>query len=596
MSSFSDPLVLHLDANVSLYFLPAAVNAVAAMEKIKVALRLTGWGGDPCLPVPHSWVSCSPATKSSAARVISVRLSGYNLTGIIPADFANLTALQTLLVSWLDNNKLDGIIPNLQTLQQLKSLHLNDNALIGSIPNSLSFIPTLEELFLQNKNFNGTVPDALKNKPWLKLNINGNPACGPTCSTPFTNSDSGSKPNVGLIVGVVVASFILAVAGVSNFEVPNLSGTNAQGAKPFSHPEIKAATSNFSKQIGSGGFGPVYYGKLANGREVAVKVSDVNSHQGAAEFNNEVQLLSRVHHKNLVSLLGYCQEDGQQMLVYEYLHKGTVREHLWGKPFIEQPQVKLLVAYSECAVLWRTWSWLDAERPLAKEPLDWKQRLDVSLNAAQGLEYLHTGCSPNIIHRDIKSNNILLTDKYVAKVADFGVLRLGPEESSGATHVSTVVKGTIGYLDPEFLSTNQLSVKSDVFTFGVVLLEVLCGRQPINNGLLDKSQSDIVEWVRNLMLAGDIESILDPTIRDCHPNMDSVWKVAELAIQCVEPLGIHRPFMRDVVKQLHEAIVLEDGHLGTFSEMDRSNNTRTSIASAEYNRGNSDEHYSGNDP
>lgn len=567
---------------------------VAALEKIKVALSLTGWGGDPCLPVPLSWVLCSPVTATEAARVISVRLSRYNLTGIIPVEFAELTALQTL---WLDNNKLVGNIPNLQKLQQLKSLHLNDNGLSGSIPDSLSFIPTLEELFLQNNNLTGTVPDALKNKSGLNLNINGNPVCGPTCSNP----GPGSKSNVGLIagvvggvVGVLVVGGILLFCfcrkrqttegmgqklpksnsdpyksggkgkgkgkgGVSNFAVPDLSGTNGQGAKPFSHAEIKAATSNFSTQIGAGGFGPVYYGKLANGREVAVKVSDMNSRQGAAEFNNEVQLLSRVHHRNLVSLLGYCQEDGKQMLVYEYLHKGTVREHLWGSPLA------------------------------TKEPLDWKQRLDVSLNAAQGLEYLHTGCSPIIIHRDIKSSNILLTDKYVAKVADFGLSRLGPEESSGATHVSTVVKGTAGYLDPEFWSTNHLSERSDVFSFGVVLLEVLCGRQPINNGLPDKSQSNIVEWVRNSLLAGDIESILDPAVRDCHPNMDSVWKVAELAIQCVEPRGIHRPWMRDVVKELREAIVLEDGDSGALSEMDRSNNIGTSSTPAPYMEGNSDD-------
>ncbi|XP_024374635.1 probable LRR receptor-like serine/threonine-protein kinase At1g67720 [Physcomitrium patens] len=569
---------------------------VAALEKIKVALNLTGWGGDPCLPVPLSWVLCSPVTATAAARVISVRLSRYNLTGIIPVEFAELAALQTL---WLDNNKLVGNTPNLQKLQQLKSLHLNDNGLSGSIPDSLSFIPTLEELFLQNNNLTGTVPDALKNKSGLNLNINGNPVCGPTCSNP----GPGRKSNVGLtagvvggVVGVLVVGGILLFrfcrkrqttkgmeqelpksnsdpyksggkgkgkgkGGVSNFLVPDLNGTNGQGAKPFSHAEITAATLNFSKQIGAGGFGPVYYGKLANGREVAVKVSDMSSRQGAAEFNNEVQLLSRVHHRNLVSLLGYCQEDGKQMLVYEYLHKGTVREHLWGSPLA------------------------------TKEPLDWKQRLDVSLNAAQGLEYLHTGCSPIIIHRDIKSSNILLTDKYVAKVADFGLSRLGPEESSGATHVSTVVKGTAGYLDPEFWSTNHLSERSDVFSFGVVLLEVLCGRQPINNGLPDKSQSNIVEWVRNSLLAGDIESILDPAVRDCHPNMDSVWKVAELAIQCVEPRGIHRPWMRDVVKELREAIVLEDGDSGAFSEMDRSNNTGTSIIPAAFKRGNSDDHY-----
>ncbi|KAG0629756.1 hypothetical protein M758_1G127600 [Ceratodon purpureus] len=518
----------------------------AVIESIKVALKLTGWGGDPCLPVPLDWIGCSTA---KPPRVISVKLANYSLTGQIPADFGKLTALT--------------------------SLHLENNELSGSIPDSLATLPALTELILYNNNLTGVVPTGLASKPGLVFDIRGNPVCNCTRVDPIGPASSPIKSNVGIIAGVVggVLGVLLVVALVVIFcvcrkrskakrdkltELPTnqfshgSTGTNgaggsvdknSQGAKPYSLAEITAATENFKKKIGEGGFGPVYYGKFPNGREVAVKVSDANSRQGVNEFNNEVQLLSRVHHKNLVSLVGYCQDGKTQMLVYEFLHRGTVREHLYGSPLALQ------------------------------EPLDWKTRLDVALNAAQGLEYLHSGCTPSIIHRDIKSSNILLTNKNVAKVADFGLSRLGPEEG-GASHVSTMVKGTAGYLDPEYWSTNNLTEKSDVFSFGVVLLELLCGRQPIDNTLEDRSQWNINDKVRRSLQAGDMDSILDPAIKNAHPNMDSVWKVAEIAIQSVEPKGVHRPYMRDVVKELREAIQLELGHSGAYTS-DYSNNSGT---------------------
>jgi len=522
---------------------PTNFGDAAAIETIKTALNLTSWSGDPCLPVPYDWIGCG---STASPRVVQVKLDNYNLTGEIPVAFAQLTALTSLILS---NNKFGG-----------------------SIPDSLATLPALKELILFNNNLTGTVPSALQ-RPGLALDIRGNPVSG-TAPVPAAAPPSSAKSkssNIGIIAGVVGGVLGVIVVGIlvgvfcfckrkrkqakgdklselpiqqfSNGNVHGKAGSNGmtamaegsvQGAKAYSLAEITSATQNFNRKIGEGGFGPVFYGKLAGNREVAVKVSDANSRQGVNEFNNEVQLLSRVHHKNLVSLVGYCLEGKNQMLVYEFLHRGTVREHLYGSPLAIQ------------------------------EPLDWKMRLDIALNSAQGLEYLHGGCTPSIIHRDVKSSNILLTDKYVAKVADFGLSRLGPEEG-GASHVSTMVKGTAGYLDPEYWSTNNLTEKSDVFSFGVVLLELLCGRQPIDNTLEDRSQWNINDKVRRSLQAGDIDSILDPVIKRCNPNMDSVWKVAEIAIQSVEPKGLHRPFMRDVVKELREAIVLETGHSQSYT-------------------------------
>lgn len=517
---------------------PTYADDAAALETIKATLSLTSWSGDPCLPVPYDWITCTVVT---SPRVLTVNLTGYNLSGLIPDAFAKLTSLT--------------------------SLDLSNNNLSGSIPNSLATLPELIELILTNNNLSGTIPTTLQ-RPKLTLDIRGNPVCNCSVkvippSSPTTPMSSKNKSsNIGVIASVVggILGVVLGGAFLLVFycirrhnkakanklmELPSHQGNNGnveknngehvamangnmQGAKAYSFAELTFATQNFSKKIGEGGFGPVYYGKVG-GQEVVVKVLDANSQQGVNEFNNEVQLLSRVHHKNLVSLVGYCLENKNQMLVYEFLHKGTIREHLYGSPLAH------------------------------KEPLDWKMRLDIALNSAQGLEYLHSGCTPSIIHRDVKSSNILLTNKYVAKVADFGLSKLGPKDGQ-ASHVSTMVKGTTGYLDPEYWSTNNLTNKSDVYSFGVVLLELLCGNQPIDNNLEDKSKQHISEKVRNCLHTSNIESILDPVVKSCHPNMNSVWKVAEVAIQSVEPKGMHRPFMRDVVQELREAIVLETGH------------------------------------
>eukprot|EP01018_Ginkgo_biloba_P024958 Gb_39314 [translate_table: standard] len=309
-----------------------------------------------------------------------------------------------------------------------------------------------------------------------------------------------------------------------------------KGARCFSYNELKKATNNFSNdnEIGSGGYGKVYKGLLAAGGEmVAIKRAKEESLQGAAEFKNEIELLSRVHHKNLVGLIGFCFEEGEQMLIYEYMPNGTLRDNLY--------------------------------RPTGIH-LDWGRRIHIALGVARGLSYLHNHANPPIIHRDVKSSNILLDESLNAKVADFGLSKL---VAGGKSYVSTQVKGTMGYLDPEYYMTQQLSEKSDVYSFGVVLMEMITARQPIERGTY------IVREVRNSLERGGVKGIerelLDPFLRDSSSALTGFQNFVSLAVRCAEESGASRPDMSEVVKDL-ECIVDQSGssynmESETFDEM-----------------------------
>lgn len=274
--------------------------------------------------------------------------------------------------------------------------------------------------------------------------------------------------------------------------------------------EIKRITNNFENEIGVGGYGKVYSGVLDNGTQVAVKRAQEGSMQGAEEFKNEIELLSRVHHKNLLGLVGYCYEHGEQMLVYEFMVNGTVTE------------------------------WLRGKKPYL---LDWTKRLSIAVGSARGLTYLHELANPPIIHRDIKSQNILLDDKHIAKVADFGLSKLAPE-GEGEQIVTDQVKGTLGYLDPEYYMTQHLSDKSDVYSFGVVLLELATSRAPIQGGKY------IVREVRAALQEGGtaLEELLDPSCSEA--SQEDLDRFIDLALNCVEEKGAYRPTMNEVVKEL----------------------------------------------
>ncbi|XP_045787476.1 uncharacterized protein LOC123882878 isoform X1 [Trifolium pratense] len=292
----------------------------------------------------------------------------------------------------------------------------------------------------------------------------------------------------------------------------------AGSAKTFSMNEIEKATDNFhpSRILGEGGFGLVYSGNLEDGSKVAFKVLKREDHHGDREFLSEVEMLSRLHHRNLVKLIGICTELSFRCLVYELIPNGSVESHLHG---------------------------VDRE----KSPLDWSTRIKIALGAARGLAYLHEDSSPHVIHRDFKSSNILLENDFTPKVSDFGLARTAADEDN--RHISTRVMGTFGYVAPEYAMTGHLLVKSDVYSYGVVLLELLTGRKPVDFSQ-PPGQENLVAWARPLLTSREgLEALIDPSLGANIP-FDSVAKVAAIASMCVQPEVSDRPFMGEVVQAL----------------------------------------------
>ncbi|GAB4848863.1 hypothetical protein Ancab_003657 [Ancistrocladus abbreviatus] len=299
----------------------------------------------------------------------------------------------------------------------------------------------------------------------------------------------------------------------------------------FTYEELAAATNGFAQtnMLGQGGFGFVHKGVLPNGKEIAVKSLKSGSGQGEREFQSEVEIISRVHHRHLVSLVGYCIAGGQRMLVYEFVPNDTLEFHLHKR---------------------------------GDPPLDFPTRLKIALGSAKGLAYLHEDCHPRIIHRDIKASNILLENNFEAQVADFGLAKLTTDTN---THVSTRVMGTFGYLAPEYAASGKLTEKSDVFSFGVMLLELITGRRPVDPKM-SYMEDSLVDWARPLLSQalqdGNFNELADPKLERNY-NSQEMARMVACAAASIRHSAKRRPKMSQVVRALEGDVSLDDLNEGT---------------------------------
>ncbi|KMT01888.1 hypothetical protein BVRB_9g210060 isoform B [Beta vulgaris subsp. vulgaris] len=335
-----------------------------------------------------------------------------------------------------------------------------------------------------------------------------------------------SKRSENQQMGHFHMSFNCVFEGLDNDDKSGLSNATLQvacekGLQVFTFKQLNSATSGFSKSniIGQGAFGSVFRGVLNDGRKVAIKLMDHGGKQGEEEFKMEVELLSRLRSPFLLGLVGYCSDTNHRLLVYEFIANGGLQEHLYPARGSNAFPCKL----------------------------NWETRLMIALDAAKGLEYLHEHVTPPVIHRDFKSSNILLDKNFHAKVSDFGLAKLGPEKAGG--HVSTRVLGTQGYVAPEYALTGHLTTKSDVYSYGVVLLELLTGRVPVD---MKRPQGEgvLVSWALPKLTDRErVVQIMDPALKGQY-SMKEAIQVAAIAAMCVQPEADYRPLMADVVQSL----------------------------------------------
>ncbi|GMP94364.1 hypothetical protein CsSME_00043843 [Camellia sinensis var. sinensis] len=297
----------------------------------------------------------------------------------------------------------------------------------------------------------------------------------------------------------------------------------------FSLAEIQSATNNFDDAlvIGKGGFGKVYKGFIDGGATtVAIKRSNAESKQGAGEFWTEIKMLSKLRHTHLVTLIGYSDDCDEMILVYEHMANGTLADHLYKNS--------------------RKGNGNDIYH------LTWEDRLKICIDAAYGLDYLHTNAEQGVIHRDVKTTNILLDENWVAKISDFGLSKM-VSTTQTQTHISTNVKGTFGYLDPAYFLTRRLTKKSDVYAFGVVLFEVLCARPPVDTSVEEEEQIGLALWAQKCIKKGTLDQIIDPSIRgQISPNCLKVF--AEVANKCLHDYPKGRPTLSEVVGSLKHGL------------------------------------------
>ncbi|KAJ3692129.1 hypothetical protein LUZ60_012479 [Juncus effusus] len=587
---------------------PKGLNyEVAALMSIKSKMideerAMEGWDIFSVDPCTWSMVSCS-----SEGFVISLDMANKGLSGSLSPSVGNLSHLQTLLVH---NNKISGPIPSeIGKILGLKTLDLATNQFTGEIPDSLGQLTQLGYLRLNRNNLSGWIPESVANLSSLSfLDLSYNNLTGsipkihaldysiagniflcdssvlhgctdnhlPVTNEATTNTSTASTPKqnnhqkleIALSVSITCAFLVAAVLAIfywlhyCRWRLPFASDDqdydfDMGNLKRFTLKELQTATDNFhSKNIlGQGGFGVVYKGFLKNGITVAVKRLKDPDVTGEAQFQTEVEMIGLAVHRNLLRLCGFCMGGEERLLVYPFMVNGSVADRLRD---------------------YRN------ERPA----LDWEKRMRIALGSARGLLYLHEQCTPKIIHRDVKAANILLDTDFEAVVGDFGLAKLLDRQDS---HVTTAVRGTIGHIAPEYLSTGQSSEKTDVYGFGILLLELVMGPKVLSSGNAHVQKGMLLDWVRELHEGKKLETLVDRDLSNSYDPGELECAI-QVVLLCTQSNPNFRPKMSDVVKTLESVIRLpaqhvnemhgHDVHFGNFSSLSRRHDDNSNDSSS----------------
>ena len=369
--------------------------------------------------------------------------------------------------------------------------------------------------------------------------VGGNNSVKPTSSESDAYVDIIPMPNVGSN-GTTFRTFSSKSQASRRFgrHRSGSSSKHVDRTESFSLSELAMATDNYSlfNKIGAGSFGCVYKGMLRDGREVAIKRGDTSAmkkkfQEKEIAFDSELAMLSRLHHKHLVRLIGFCEENDERLLVYEYMSNGSLYDHLHDKNNVDRSSNILN---------------------------SWKMRIKIALDAARGIEYIHNYAVPPIIHRDIKSSNILLDSNWNARVSDFGLSKIWPETEQEL--MSSKAVGTVGYIDPEYYVLNVLTTKSDVYGLGVVMLELLTGKRAVFKPEDGSGPMGVVEYTGPKIASGELWSVLDYRVGQPEVNeVESLEIMAYTAMHCVNLEGKERPEMTGIVANLERALAFIEG-------------------------------------
>ncbi|KAA8539839.1 hypothetical protein F0562_026531 [Nyssa sinensis] len=470
-----------------------------------------------------------PASVGDLEHLLTLNLSCNYLNGPVPAEFGNLRSIQIIDMSF---NKLFGGIPGeLGQLQNIVSLILNNNNLHGEIPDQLTNCLSLATLNVSFNNLSGVIPPIRNFTRFPPDSFIGNPLLcgnwlGSICDpyAPKSKAIFSRTAVVCMTLGfITLLSMVIVAVYKSNQPKQFLKGSNNSLQGPpklvilhmdmaiHTYEDIMRITENFSEKyiIGYGASSTVYKCVLKNSRPIAVKRLYTQYPHNSREFETELETIGSIRHRNIVSLHGYALSPFGNLLFYDYMENGSLWDLLHG--------------------------------PSKKVKLDWETRLKIAVGAAQGLTYLHHDCNPRIIHRDVKSSNILLDENFESHLSDFGIAKCIP---TAKTHASTYVLGTIGYIDPEYARTSWLNEKSDVYSFGIVLLELLTGKKAVDN------DSNLHQLILSKADDNTLMEAVDPEVSITCMDKAHVRKTFQLALLCAKRHPSERPTMHEVVRVL----------------------------------------------